>query len=128
MVCENFEKKPTTKKDWWRGSRCRPWVQTPVLKKKRTNLDHGDEEGVLSDHMEPVIYTGDRNCGWEARALGIAKVFFHAASIIRVTPHEMILSHLLNLSSLGLGERSISNLGAQGGVQKEWEKLSKGIN
>jgi hypothetical protein len=27
-------KKPITKKGWWSGSRCRPWVQTPVLPKK----------------------------------------------------------------------------------------------
>jgi hypothetical protein len=24
-------KKPFTKKGWWSGSRCRPWVQAPVL-------------------------------------------------------------------------------------------------
>jgi hypothetical protein len=28
-------KKPTIKKGWWSGSRCRPWVQTPVPQKKR---------------------------------------------------------------------------------------------
>jgi hypothetical protein len=28
-------KKPFTKKVWWNGWRCRSWVQTPVLKKKR---------------------------------------------------------------------------------------------
>jgi hypothetical protein len=27
-------KKPITKKGWWSGSRCRPWVQTAVLQKK----------------------------------------------------------------------------------------------
>jgi hypothetical protein len=30
-------KKPITKKDWWSGSRCRPWVHTPVLQKKKPN-------------------------------------------------------------------------------------------
>jgi hypothetical protein len=24
------------KKDWWSGSRCKPWVQTPVLQKQNT--------------------------------------------------------------------------------------------
>jgi hypothetical protein len=28
-------KKPITKKGWQSGSRCRPWVQTPVPKKKK---------------------------------------------------------------------------------------------
>jgi hypothetical protein len=28
-------KKPITKKCWWSGSRCRPWVQTPVPQKKK---------------------------------------------------------------------------------------------
>jgi hypothetical protein len=27
-------KKPVTKKAWWSGSRCRPWVQTQVLGKE----------------------------------------------------------------------------------------------
>jgi hypothetical protein len=26
---------PNTKQGWWSGSRCRPWVQTPVQKKKK---------------------------------------------------------------------------------------------
>jgi hypothetical protein len=29
-----ISKIPFTKKGWWSDSRCRPWVQTPVLKKK----------------------------------------------------------------------------------------------
>jgi hypothetical protein len=31
------KKNPSQKKDWWSGSRCRPWVQTlvPLKKKKR---------------------------------------------------------------------------------------------
>jgi hypothetical protein len=28
-------KKPITKKDWWSGSRCRHWVQAPVLKRQK---------------------------------------------------------------------------------------------
>jgi hypothetical protein len=28
-------KKKITKKSWWSGSWCRPWVQTPVPQKKR---------------------------------------------------------------------------------------------
>jgi hypothetical protein len=32
-------KNPITKKGWWRGLRCRPWVQTLVLReKKKDNL------------------------------------------------------------------------------------------
>jgi hypothetical protein len=27
-------KKPITKKGWWSGSRCRPWIQRPIPKKK----------------------------------------------------------------------------------------------
>jgi hypothetical protein len=30
-----ISKKPLTKKGWWSGSRCRPWVQTPVPKEKK---------------------------------------------------------------------------------------------
>jgi hypothetical protein len=31
IVCKTLsQKKPITKKGWWSGSRCRPWVQTPV--------------------------------------------------------------------------------------------------
>jgi hypothetical protein len=30
-----YLEKNITKKGWWSGSRCRPWVQTPVLKKKK---------------------------------------------------------------------------------------------
>jgi hypothetical protein len=26
-----------TKKGWWGDSRCRPWVQAPVLQKKKKN-------------------------------------------------------------------------------------------
>jgi hypothetical protein len=36
-----ISKNPITKKGWWSGSRCRPWVQTPVpqknLKNKKTH-------------------------------------------------------------------------------------------
>jgi hypothetical protein len=31
-------KKPFTKKGWWSGSRCRPWVQDPVLQKKKISF------------------------------------------------------------------------------------------
>jgi hypothetical protein len=30
-----YLKKPFTKKDWWSGSRCRPWIQAPVQQKKK---------------------------------------------------------------------------------------------
>jgi hypothetical protein len=30
-----ISKIPITKEGWWNGSRCRPWVQTPVLQKKK---------------------------------------------------------------------------------------------
>jgi hypothetical protein len=29
------KKKPFTKKGWWSGSKCRPWVQAPYCKKKK---------------------------------------------------------------------------------------------
>jgi hypothetical protein len=29
------QKKPFTKKSWWSGSRCRPWIQTPILQNKK---------------------------------------------------------------------------------------------
>jgi hypothetical protein len=32
------KKKTFTKKGWQSDSRCRPWVQTPVLKKKKSKL------------------------------------------------------------------------------------------
>jgi hypothetical protein len=31
-------KKPFTKKGWWSGSKYRPWVQAPVLKKKKKEI------------------------------------------------------------------------------------------
>jgi hypothetical protein len=35
-VCENLSwKRSSQKKGWWSGSRCRPWVQVPVLQKKK---------------------------------------------------------------------------------------------
>jgi hypothetical protein len=30
-----LEKNPSQKKGWWSGSRCRPWVQAPILQKKK---------------------------------------------------------------------------------------------
>jgi hypothetical protein len=33
-------KKPTTKKGWWYGSRCRPWFQIPVPKTKQHSLNN----------------------------------------------------------------------------------------
>jgi hypothetical protein len=36
IVCEiQFQKKHITKKSWWSGSKCRPWVQAPELKIKK---------------------------------------------------------------------------------------------
>jgi hypothetical protein len=32
---EPISKKPFTKKDWWSGSRCKPWAQAPVGQKKK---------------------------------------------------------------------------------------------
>jgi hypothetical protein len=32
---DSISKKPFTKKGWWSGSRCKPWVQTPVPQKKK---------------------------------------------------------------------------------------------
>jgi hypothetical protein len=29
------QKNLSQKRGWWNGSRCRPWVQTPVLQKKK---------------------------------------------------------------------------------------------
>jgi hypothetical protein len=33
-ISETKQNKTFTEKGWWSGSRCRPWIQTPVLKKK----------------------------------------------------------------------------------------------
>jgi hypothetical protein len=33
-----ISKNPAQKKGWWSGSRCRPWVQAPVLKKKNASF------------------------------------------------------------------------------------------
>jgi hypothetical protein len=36
IVCETLSPKyPSQKKGWWSGSRCRPRVQTPVVKKRK---------------------------------------------------------------------------------------------
>jgi hypothetical protein len=38
IVCETLSRRnPSPKKDWWSGSRCRPWVQIPVLKKNTSS-------------------------------------------------------------------------------------------
>jgi hypothetical protein len=31
-------KKSFSKKDWWSGLRCRPWIQTPALKKRKLEV------------------------------------------------------------------------------------------
>jgi hypothetical protein len=33
-------KKPITKKGWWNGSRCRPWVQTLIPQKQNKNKNN----------------------------------------------------------------------------------------
>jgi hypothetical protein len=35
QFCNTYLEKPFTKKDLWSGSRCKPWVQTPVPQKKK---------------------------------------------------------------------------------------------
>jgi hypothetical protein len=32
---DSISKKSSTKKDWWSGSKHRPWVQAPVLQKRK---------------------------------------------------------------------------------------------
>jgi hypothetical protein len=39
-------KKPFTKRGWWKGSRCRPCVQIPVLQKKKRELYRLYTQGV----------------------------------------------------------------------------------
>jgi hypothetical protein len=34
-------KKPIIKKGWWSSSRCRPWVQIPVLQNNNNNSNKG---------------------------------------------------------------------------------------
>jgi hypothetical protein len=36
LLWDPISKKPITKKSWWNGSRCRPWVQALVLLKNKT--------------------------------------------------------------------------------------------
>jgi hypothetical protein len=42
IVCETLsqkkKKKTHHKKVWWSGSRCRPWVQNPVLQKREKKV------------------------------------------------------------------------------------------
>jgi hypothetical protein len=40
-----ISKKPTTKKDLWSGSRCRPWVQDPAPQKKKKEEIMGCRHG-----------------------------------------------------------------------------------
>jgi hypothetical protein len=35
MLLDPISKIPFSRKGWWSGSRCRPWVQTSVLKRKK---------------------------------------------------------------------------------------------
>jgi hypothetical protein len=40
IVCETLSRKTHhKKKGWWSGSRCKPWVQAPVLQKKKQEKD-----------------------------------------------------------------------------------------
>jgi hypothetical protein len=58
-------KKPITKKGWWIVSRWRPWVQTPVRKKKKKKY----ERWALVAHTYNPNYSGGRNqedSGFEA--------------------------------------------------------------
>jgi hypothetical protein len=38
VLWDSISKKPFTKKGWWSGSSCRPWVQVPVPQKKRKRM------------------------------------------------------------------------------------------
>jgi hypothetical protein len=40
-------KKLITKKDWWSGSRCRPWAQAPVLQKKKRKCKQREKWKIL---------------------------------------------------------------------------------
>jgi hypothetical protein len=46
----------TQKKGWWNGSRCRPWVQAPVLKKKKKKRWLGHESSVLINGSKFFFY------------------------------------------------------------------------
>jgi hypothetical protein len=43
-----ISKRPFTKKGWWSGARCRPWVQTSVLQKKK-------DRNCISNHHSQVF-------------------------------------------------------------------------
>jgi hypothetical protein len=63
-----------TKKDWWSASRCGPWVQTPVLHSKQTNIYIPQTKPNLSDlaTMECVLKALGQppgSIGWERHRL-----------------------------------------------------------
>jgi hypothetical protein len=46
-----ISKYPFTKKGWWSGSRCRPWVQTPVWEKKKIQFSESEVERTKYRHQ-----------------------------------------------------------------------------
>jgi hypothetical protein len=60
------QKEKKKKKDWWSGSRCRPWVQTPVkIKKKKM------ESGSL--HIIKSLYSASAHAGDEPQGFTHAR-------------------------------------------------------
>jgi hypothetical protein len=54
-------KKPITRKGWWSGSRCRPWVQAPVLKKKKKRVKKNwqgweELEREVESSLQPILW------------------------------------------------------------------------
>jgi hypothetical protein len=52
-------KNPSQKKDWWNGSRCKPWVQTPVLREKKE-----EEKRTALKCPCPISSLTDLCCAW----------------------------------------------------------------
>jgi hypothetical protein len=60
---KNRSQKKKKMVSWWSGSRCRPWVQTPVLKKKNKNLleDMLQDIGIGKDFQNRTISNSSVN-------------------------------------------------------------------
>jgi hypothetical protein len=67
IVCKTLsQEKPITKKNWWSGLRCRPWVQAPVPQKKKKKWglwDRDKGQGETQGHQLVARFWG-REWSW----------------------------------------------------------------
>jgi hypothetical protein len=104
-----LEKKKYQKKGWWSGSRCRPWVQTPVLQKPNQTipetipdlLDKAWIENVpTTDFVLFVLHAKERTHIFSFEQNGLHQVrdrLTRVWSILHRVPYLVYFYYLFNL-------------------------------